>query len=110
MPVTPHTNGVRLAVRLTPKAAKNHFGPIVKSPVAQSADGTAYLKAYVTTVPEDGKANKTLIRMLAKACKLAAGQISVASGATNRNKLLLIEGDSQDLTLKLEQLIKGNMS
>ncbi|MBL4893707.1 MAG: DUF167 domain-containing protein, partial [Emcibacter sp.] len=53
MPVTPHARGVRLAIRLTPKASKNHFGP-----VAKSADGKAQLKAYVTTVPEDGKANK----------------------------------------------------
>lgn len=71
-----------------------------------AADGAARLKAYVTTVPENGKANKSLIKMLAKACKLPAGTISVASGATSRNKQLLIEGVSQDLTAKMEQWIK----
>ncbi len=94
-----------LRIRLTPKASKNSFGP-----VAQLADGSSHLKAYVTTVPEDGKANKTLIKMLAKACKWPVSKISVASGATNRNKLLVIEGDSQELTLKLELLIRENMS
>lgn len=101
MPVTPHARGVRLAIRLTPKASKNYFGP-----VAKSVDGKAQLKAYVTTVPEDGKANKSLIKMLAKSCKLSAGKISVASGATNRNKQLLIEGSPKDLTAQLENWIK----
>lgn len=101
MPITPHALGVRLAIKLTPKASKNHFGP-----VAKSADGKAHLKAYVPTVPEDGKANKSLIKMLAKSCKLSAGKISVASGMTNRNKQLLIEGSPKALTVKLENWIK----
>lgn len=101
MPITSHPNGVRLSIRLTPKASKNHFGQ-----VERSADGLSHLKAYVTTVPEGGKANKTLIKMLARSCKIPAGKISVASGATNRNKQLLIEGETLELTQKLELWIK----
>lgn len=101
MPVSIHPKGVRLSVRLTPKASKNRFGS-----VAMLADGSAYLKAYVTTIPESGKANKSLVKMLSKSCKLPAGNISVASGATNRNKQLLIEGDSEKLAEKFEQWIK----
>jgi uncharacterized protein YggU (UPF0235/DUF167 family) len=44
--------------------------------------------------------------MLAKSLKIPAGDISVASGATNRNKQLLIEGDSGMLAAKLEQWIE----
>ncbi|NOZ42570.1 MAG: DUF167 domain-containing protein [Alphaproteobacteria bacterium] len=101
MPLTAHAQGVRLAIRLTPKAAKNYFGQVVTT-----ADGSAWLKAYVTTIPEAGKANKALIKMLAKSLKLPARDISVASGATNRNKQLLIAGNSQDLTRRLDQWIK----
>ncbi len=101
MPITPHSKGMRLAVRLTPKASKNRFGAVEKT-----ADGAAHLKAYVTTVPEGGKANKSLIKMLAKSLKIPAGDISVASGATNRNKQLLIEGDSGMLAVKLEHWIE----
>lgn len=101
MPVTLHAKGIRLAIRLTPKASKNGFGP-----VERAADGAAHLKAYVTTVPEAGKANKSLIRMLAKSCKLPGGKFSVASGLTNRNKQILIEGDAQELALKLNDWIK----
>lgn len=72
----------------------------------KTADGSVQLKAYVTTVPEDGKANKTLIKMLAKSCKLQVSKISVASGATNRNKQLLIEGETLELSQKLEKWIK----
>lgn len=103
MPVTPHPQGVRLAIRLTPKAAKNTFGPVEKT-----AEGNAQLKAYVTTVPEDGKANKSLIKLLAKSLKWPTGKFSVASGATNRNKQILIEGDSIKLAAKLEQWIRDN--
>jgi len=102
MPITVQAEGVRLAVRLTPKAAKNHFGQVIKT----ADDGKRQIKAYVTTVPEDGKANKTLLKMLAKALHLPASKISVASGATNRNKQLLIEGDGQELRVKLEKWIK----
>ncbi len=100
-PVSPHAKGVRLAVRLAPGASKNRFGQIEKS-----ADGRAHLKAWVTTVPEDGKANKALIKMLAKALRVPAGKISVASGPTNRNKQILIEGDSRDLARQIDQWIK----
>ncbi len=101
MPVTPHDDGVRLAIRLTPKASKNRFGQM-----ARAADGTRHLKAYVTTVPEGGKANKSLIKMLSKSLRMPAGKFSVASGATNRNKQLLIKGEALTLTQKLEQWIK----
>ncbi len=101
MPITLHAKGVRLAIKLTPKAAHNRF-----SSVEKSADGSAYLKAYVTVVPENGKANKSLIKMLSKSCKLPASDISVASGVTSRNKQLLIVGNGQELTLRLRKWIK----
>ena len=101
MPLSPDNRGVRLRVRLTPKASKNRVGP-----VERAADGCAYLKAYVTTVPEGGKANKSLIKMLAKSCKVPAGKFSVALGATNRNKQIVIEGETDALTIKLGQWIK----
>lgn len=101
MPVSLHAKGIRLAIRLTPKASKNCFGQVEKT-----ADGASYLKAFVTTVPEGGKANKALIKMLAKSCKLPVAKFLVASGATNRNKQILIEGDGQKLARKLRKWIE----
>lgn len=93
--------GVRLSLRLTPKASKNDLGPL-----ALDADGALYLKARVTTVPENGKANKSLLKLLAKALKIPVGSISVASGLTNRNKQILIKGDSAELIIKLDHWFK----
>ena len=47
----------------------------------------------VTAVPEDGKANKAVIALLAKRLKLPKSAIDIASGATDRRKTLLIDGD-----------------
>lgn len=85
-------DGVILSIRLRPKASDNSFGP---------PDSTGYLKAKVTAVPENGKANKALVKMLAKQLRVAGGKISVASGATNRDKQLLITGDSDELFRKI---------
>ena len=53
-----------LAVRLTPKASADRLQAI-----AQDAQGARHLKIQVTAVPEDGKANKALIKLLSKALK-----------------------------------------
>ncbi len=60
------------------------------------------LKCYLKNPPEKGKANKELIKLIAKALSLAQGKIAIVSGATNRNKLVKIESDfSYDQLLQL---------
>ena len=89
-------DGVRLSVRLTPKASRNGIGA-----VAAEADGAAVLKVMVTVVPEDGKANAALIALLAKSWKIAKSSISITAGATDRRKTLFIEGDAEDLRQRI---------
>jgi uncharacterized protein (TIGR00251 family) len=55
------------------------------------------LKCSVTTVPEDGKANAALIKMLAKAWKVPRSSIELVSGATDRRKTVLIRGEAVDV-------------
>jgi len=93
--------GIRLSLRLTPKAAKNSFGPL-----GADAAGNFFLKARVTSMPEGGKANKSLLKMLSKSLKIPLAKISVASGKTNRNKQILIEGDGPALMARLQQWMK----
>ncbi|MBT3306762.1 MAG: DUF167 domain-containing protein [Alphaproteobacteria bacterium] len=78
--------GVTVIVRLTPNASANRIGP-----VAFDDNGDAALKVAVTEIPEDGKANRALIKLLAKSWGLPKTSISLKRGQTNRLKTLFIE-------------------
>ena len=95
-PLTVAEGGVRLAVRLTPKASRNKIDGVVAD-----ADGGAVLKVMVTTVPEDGKANAALIALLSKSWKIAKSHVTIIQGATDRRKTLFIEGDADDLRRRI---------
>ncbi|MBI2239530.1 MAG: DUF167 domain-containing protein [Magnetospirillum gryphiswaldense] len=90
--------GIKLFVRLTPKASRDK----IDGPVAE-ADGGTVLKASVTAVPEDGKANAALIKMLAKEWRLPKSTFEIVAGATDRRKTLLISGDAAELAHCLDQ-------
>lgn len=98
--LTPVANGVRVAVRLTPKASRTAVQGL-----ADDADGSRVLKVAVTAVPEDGKANAALIKLLSKVWKVPKTSISVVAGATDRRKILLVEGDPAVLVPILEEKI-----
>jgi len=85
------TGGFDLMVRLTPKASRNALGP-----VAQDGNGNAVLKAKVTAVPEGGKANAALIKMVAKSLGLPKGAISLKRGPKDRMKTLFIDIEASD--------------
>lgn len=98
----PHRLGidhVLLAVRLTPNGGRDAFDG-----VELYGDGLAHLKARVTAVPEKGKANKALIALLSKTLKVPKTAISLVSGETARQKILRIDGDPEDLKLRLDAL------
>jgi len=99
-PFTIAPGGLRLAVKLTPKASRNR----VEGP-APEADGGTVLKVSVTAVPEDGKANAALVKLLAKEWKLAKSSLEIVGGATDRRKTLLITGGAEELKRRLEQWI-----
>ena len=87
-------------VRLTPNARRNGIAGI-----AEGADGTRRLKVSVTAVPEGGKANAALIRLLAKSWGLPKSAISIKSGATARTKTLLVAGRPGPLLARIEKEI-----
>ena len=94
--LVPVEGGLRLAVRLQPRARKTDIGGL-----AALADGGVALKARVTAVPEGGKANAALIALLAKTWRLPKGAFEIASGRSDRTKTLLIAGDPASLEAKL---------
>ena len=72
----------RFAVRLTPRGGSDRVGNVVGG----------VLTARVAAAPADGAANAALIRLLAEALQLAKGRIRLAGGASNRRKLIEIDG------------------
>ncbi|MBY6113739.1 DUF167 domain-containing protein [Mameliella alba] len=73
--------GTMLAVRVTPKASRN----------AVLRDGDD-LRVTVTTVPEGGKANAAVIKLLAKALGIPKSRLELVRGETSRDKQFRIIG------------------
>ncbi len=89
--------GVRVRLRLTPKASANRI-----TGLKPDGEGGAAIKASVSVVPEGGKANAALIKMLAKEWKLAKSSLEIIHGATDRNKTVLVAGNTEQLLEKLQ--------
>ena len=87
MPFTVVRDGVAVAVRLRPGASANRIDGI-----QTMADGRPRLQARVTAVPEKGKANQALIKLLAKAWRVPRGSLAITAGAKNRDKTVLLQG------------------
>jgi uncharacterized protein len=89
LPFARRPDGVRLSVRLVPKAANERIIGIV----ADETRGTSALKVSVHEPPEGGKANEALLRLLARALDLPRRDLTLAQGAADRRKLVYIAGD-----------------
>ncbi len=94
-----HADHIRLSIKLTPNGGRDAIDGI-----ETDAEGHAFLKARVSAVPEDGKANKALIALLSKKLRVPKSSVSFVSGETARKKILRIDGDPEDLKAKIESL------
>ena len=79
-------SGLTLHVRLTPNAGRDELVGW-----AEAADGAAHFVVRVRAVPEKGKANKSLVALLAKTFGIAKRDVDVIRGATSRLKTVRIE-------------------
>lgn len=92
--------GVRLAVRVVPRASRNGVDGIVAD-----AEGRPVLKLRLKAPPVDGAANDALIAYLAETLSLRKADIVIRSGETGRTKLLHLAGDSASLVKRLDVLL-----
>src|SRR5690349_15458460 len=95
-PATATAHGVRLAVRVVPKAARSR--------VVGQSDGC--LKVQVAAPPEDGKANAALVETLAEALGVARRDVALTVGAASRKKLVDVAGDPARLLARVEALCR----
>ncbi len=49
------------------------------------------LRAYLTAVPVDGKANKELIRLLSDVLNVSRSRISIIKGEKNKDKIINVD-------------------
>lgn len=84
--------GVELFVRLTPKSSRDAV-----EGVRSTADGRRHLIVRVRAVPEDGKANKALVRLIGKTIGLPASTMEIVAGHTSRLKILRIACEPRDV-------------
>ena len=101
-PISAARDGVRVRVRLTPRASANRVVGLVAE-----ADGGVALKIMVTAAAEDGKANDALVALIARAWHLAKSTIAIVAGAADRRKTLHIAGSPTRLLPALEARIAG---
>jgi uncharacterized protein (TIGR00251 family) len=80
--VTSHASGAILPVWAKPGSKTNALDDTREGAVVVS----------VTAVPESGKANEAIIEVLAKTLNLRRAQFEIISGATSRNKRVLVTG------------------
>jgi hypothetical protein len=80
--LTPQAEGVSLAIKLQPRAAKNEIG---------DASGPE-LRIKVTAPPVDAAANEALLRLLADTLDCPRGKVELIRGQTARHKVVKIFG------------------
>ena len=96
-PFSPSRDGLRVAIRLTPKSSRARIDGI-----EHDGQGRAWLKVRVSAAPEKGKANAALLKLLAKAWDLAPSRLAIAAGAKDRRKTVLIEDADEALAKRLQ--------
>ncbi|HKU25714.1 MAG TPA: DUF167 domain-containing protein [Candidatus Sulfotelmatobacter sp.] len=80
--ITENTNGVSVAVKVHPRARRNAIAGEL---------GNA-IKVSLTAPPVDGRANDACIEFLAEILEVPRSSITIASGASSRNKVLHVAG------------------
>lgn len=80
---------MRLVVRVTPNASSDAV-----LDRAEDDSGRIFLKVKVRAVPEDGKANRAVEKLLAKALGLPKSAVRVVTGQTSRIKGVDIDTDA----------------
>ncbi len=88
------SQGIRLALKVTPNAGRNE--------IIGYKDGALHIK--VAVAPEKGKANKALVDLLAERLGIRKSAVTIIKGKTSRNKVVFINGVSSEDLKKLPNI------
>ena len=73
-------NDLILRLRIQPKASSNELAEILGDE----------RKLRITAPPVDGKANKHIVALMAKMCKVAKSDVKIVSGELGRSKVVAV--------------------
>lgn len=93
----PHSEGTIIRIKARAGARRNGLTGI--------QDGR--LRVSVTQAPEQGKANRAILKLLAKQLGLRGSQLELLSGQNNPEKRLLVRGAPP---LEIDRLIEEKLS
>jgi uncharacterized protein (TIGR00251 family) len=94
-------NGLRVHIRLQSKASINAIDGI-----AQNDAGRRCLRVRVTAVPEKSKANKALLKLLAKTWHAPVSDLELVAGGKARDKTVHWAGKAEELTTRFEAALR----
>ena len=100
LPLSPAADGLRVAVRLTPRGRADRIEGI-----ATAAEGRSVLKVSVTAPPAEDRANTALVALLAKEWGLPKRDIAIVRGPKSRDKTVHIAGDPGGLSQQIRPLL-----
>jgi uncharacterized protein (TIGR00251 family) len=89
-------DGVRVAVRLTPRARGDRMEGI-----ARLAGGAAFLKVSVAAPPVEGRANDALLQLLAREWGVPRRDLRIVGGLKSRSKTVHVAGETALLLKRL---------
>jgi len=86
-------SGATFAVKVHPRARKN----------AITGEVGEALKVALTAPPVEGKANQACIDFIASLLKVPRSSVTIASGASSRNKVIRVTGlSAEDVRRRME--------
>ena len=95
-------DGIIVSVRLTPKSSSDEISG------AGTYNGVGVLKAKVRAIPDKGKANTALEKLIAKWLKVPGSTVRLTGGGKSRQKSIQINGDPSDLMSLVEARLSGS--
>lgn len=84
--------GKSLHIRVSAQAAAN----MIK--IEALPNGNKLIKVYVTAAAEDGKANKAVLKLLAKELGLPISALTITRGLASRDKIININTKENKIT------------
>ena len=78
-----------IRVKLTPKASSDRI--VIPAVSGEICPEPQPLQIYVTEAPEDGKANRAMLKLLAKHYGVPASRLELVAGGKSRDKVVRIK-------------------